>query len=70
MDLKNMPRLYHIMFLPVFGDLDGGMFLNIITIAVFFGIYLWHTRHDHKHHKELLEEVKKIREEIEKKKAG
>lgn len=57
-------RLYHIMFLPLFGEMDSGFVLNLITIVVFFGIYLWHTKHDHKHNEELLDEVKKIREKL------
>lgn len=55
------------MFLPLFGDLDGAFVFNILTIAIFFGIYLWHTKHDHKHNKELLDEIKKIHEELKKK---
>ena len=54
------------MFLPLFGKMNEGFLFNIITIVVFFGIYLWHTKHDHKHNKELLDEVKKIREELKK----
>ena len=65
MGLREKTWFYHIMFLPIFGEMDGGAFLNILTIAVFFAIYLWHTKHDHKHNSELLDEVKKIRTHLE-----
>ncbi len=58
---------YHIMFLPVVGEVDKSLIFNVITVLIFLGFYLWHTHHDHKHNEELLDEVKKIREEIEKK---
>ena len=59
-----MEKFYHVMILPVFGEVDGDFILNVITILAFSAIYLWHVKHDHKHNEELLEEVKKIREEI------
>lgn len=58
-------KFYHIMFLPLFGEVSGEVLLNLLTIAIFFGVYAWHLKHDHKHNKELLSEVKKIREKIE-----
>lgn len=55
------------MFLPVFGGIDHDFVFNVLTIGVFFALYLWHTLHDHAHNKELLDEVKKIREELKRK---
>ena len=60
-------RFYHIMFLPIVGEVDKSLIFNVITVLIFLGIYFWHTHHDHKHNKELLDEVKKIREKLEKK---
>lgn len=62
-------KMYHIMFLPVVSGLDHDFVLNVLTMIVFLGLYLWHTSHDHAHNKELLSEVKKIREELKQKKA-
>ena len=66
-------KIWHIMYLPVFGNVDENLLINLATIVIFIGIYLWHMRHDHSHrdkqahHEEsLLNEVKEIKEEIKK----
>lgn len=60
-------KMYHIMFLPAAAGFDHDFVFNALTIIIFFGLYLWHTLHDHAHNKELLEEVKKIRDELKRK---
>lgn len=72
-DTKAKNQFWHIMFLPVLGEVEESLVLNLATVLVFIGIYLWHLRHDHAHRneqakrdEELLEEVKQIKEEVKK----
>jgi len=71
MKIKN--QFWHIMFLPVLGEVEESLILNLATMVVFLGIYLWHLKHDHAHRDlqakrdaELLEEVKEIKKLIKK----
>ncbi|MDO8504354.1 MAG: hypothetical protein Q7S36_00675 [Candidatus Liptonbacteria bacterium] len=64
--MENNKKLYHIMFLPIVGDLDHDFVFNAIIMVIFFGLYIWYSRREHKHTDELLSEVKKIREKIDK----
>ena len=71
MKIKN--QFWHIMYLPAFGEVDEDLLINLMTIIIFLGIYIWHMRHDHSHRneqakreEELLKEVKEIKEEIKK----
>lgn len=69
--MKIENQFWHIMFLPVLGEVEESLLLNLATVVVFIGIYLWHLRHDHAHRdeqakrdEELLREVKEIKEEM------
>ena len=71
--MNNNKQFWHIMFLPVLGEVEESLLLNLATMVVFLGIYLWHLRHDHAHRDEqakrdaeLLSEGKQIKEEIKK----
>ena len=59
-------KLYHIMFLPVVGNFDHDFIFNVGIMLLFLGIYIWHSRREHNHTDELLSEVKKIREKLDK----
>jgi len=66
-------QFWHIMYLPAFSEIDENLVINLATILVFLGIYLWHIRHDHSHRNEqtrhneaLLNEVRAIKDEIRK----
>ena len=72
-DTKIKNQFWHIMYLPAFGEVDENLVINIVTILVFLGFYIWHMRHDHSHRneqakreEELLGEVKEIKNEIKK----
>ena len=32
-------RFYHIMFLPIVGEVDKSLIFNVITVLIFLGIY-------------------------------
>ncbi len=63
----NRDRLYHLLFLPLFGDTDAGFVFNIATVLIFIGLYVWHVRRDHRRSDQLIDEVKKLREELKRK---